>query len=343
MGPPVDPVDHALAPAAQADTAAGFGVELARRLGRWIPHDGFQMIILDPLSRVGCLYAQRDCYSNQANHALKIPQNMTGSSGTPFGRLLGGRPVEVLGAGLPDPSPDEPVREVMAAEGFGSELRVALTSGDQVWGAMSLLRERGSRPFGDEHAEAVERARQAVVRATRRFVTGQPLRPADAGTAVGTLVVDRDFTVTAMTDSCHGLLHALSCDTAAINAPLSARVLRSVVFAARRTGGPVVDTVPTARGWVALHGQPLPGDRPDQVVLTVQPASGAALLRAAACWYGLTRREQTVIQLTLEGLSVKQIAHRLGLSPHTVNDHFKAVRRKTDVSGRDELLARLTA
>lgn len=55
-------------------TAAEFGAEPARRLGRWVPHDGFQMIILDPLSRAGRLYAQRDCYSNQASHALKIPR-----------------------------------------------------------------------------------------------------------------------------------------------------------------------------------------------------------------------------------------------------------------------------
>ncbi|WP_174567354.1 helix-turn-helix transcriptional regulator [Actinomadura kijaniata] len=66
-------------------------------------------------------------------------------------------------------------------------------------------------------------------------------------------------------------------------------------------------------------------------MLTVQPASGAVLLRAVACWYGLTRREQAVSRLAMEGLS-----------SHTVNDHFKAVHRKAGVSERDELLARLS-
>ncbi|MFE6838573.1 LuxR C-terminal-related transcriptional regulator [Streptomyces sp. NPDC057705] len=42
------------------------------------------------------------------------------------------------------------------------------------------------------------------------------------------------------------------------------------------------------------------------------------------------------------GASVKQIARRLDLSAYTVNDHLKAVFRRTGADGRDELGAALT-
>ncbi|MEU8030754.1 helix-turn-helix transcriptional regulator [Streptomyces sp. NPDC049099] len=55
----------------------------------------------------------------------------------------------------------------------------------------------------------------------------------------------------------------------------------------------------------------------------------------------MTRRERGVLELALEGLPATQIARRLRLSPHTVNDHFKAIYRKTGVTCREELISGL--
>ena len=57
--------------------------------------------------------------------------------------------------------------------------------------------------------------------------------------------------------------------------------------------------------------------------------------------YGLTRREQEVTQLTLRGATTTQAARRLGISPHTVNDHMKAIFEKTGARTRGELSATL--
>jgi two-component system nitrate/nitrite response regulator NarL len=46
------------------------------------------------------------------------------------------------------------------------------------------------------------------------------------------------------------------------------------------------------------------------------------------------------LALLLAGDSEKQIAHRLGLSQHTVHVYVKALYRRYDVSSRGELLAR---
>ncbi|MFO1062918.1 MAG: LuxR C-terminal-related transcriptional regulator [Pirellulales bacterium] len=53
----------------------------------------------------------------------------------------------------------------------------------------------------------------------------------------------------------------------------------------------------------------------------------------------LPKRQREVLALLLRGLSLKEIAKRLGISPHTVNDYTKALYRRFQVSGRSELLA----
>jgi DNA-binding CsgD family transcriptional regulator len=51
------------------------------------------------------------------------------------------------------------------------------------------------------------------------------------------------------------------------------------------------------------------------------------------------RHGQTLLRL-LEGDSEKQVAARLGVSPHTVHVYVKALHRRFNVSSRGELLAR---
>jgi len=46
------------------------------------------------------------------------------------------------------------------------------------------------------------------------------------------------------------------------------------------------------------------------------------------------------LDLLLAGDAEKQIARKLGLSPHTIHDYVKAVYRRFGVSSRAELLAR---
>ncbi|WP_020673900.1 LuxR C-terminal-related transcriptional regulator [Amycolatopsis nigrescens] len=324
--------------AAEAGTEGELGAVISRQVGRLVGHDGFQMIGLDPIARAGCLYAQQNCYTDQANQYLKVPQDFSGRRGTPFGRLVHGRPVELLGLGLPDPR-DEPVREVMAAEGFGSELRIAFIQGGRPWGAMALLRERSSRPFSAENIADAERMCLPLATALRQFVVGKPMRPTRGGHGVGVLVLDQHLTVKAATHSARAWLRKLSPDQVAVNEVMSIRLVRSVAFATVRTGRPVINTVPTLDGWLSLQGELIDGAR--DVAITIQPPSGRVLLPATAAWHGITPREQAVVELILEGLPTKQIARHLGISPHTATDHLKAIYRKTSVNSREELVAAL--
>jgi DNA-binding CsgD family transcriptional regulator len=88
--------------------------------------------------------------------------------------------------------------------------------------------------------------------------------------------------------------------------------------------------------WVSLAACPLGGGR---VAVVVQPAATDQLLPAMAAWHGFTPRQVDVLRLLLQAHSVKQIARRLQLSPHTVEDHLKTLYRKTGTNSQQELLA----
>lgn len=61
--------------------------------------------------------------------------------------------------------------------------------------------------------------------------------------------------------------------------------------------------------------------------------------RATRCQW-LSPKEQVVLDLLTLGDSVREIADKMGRSPHTVHDHVKSLHRKLGASSRGELVAR---
>jgi DNA-binding CsgD family transcriptional regulator len=57
----------------------------------------------------------------------------------------------------------------------------------------------------------------------------------------------------------------------------------------------------------------------------------------------LSAREKEILRLVSENYEAKQIALRLGISPHTVNDHMRAARRTLGVARTMEAARLLTA
>jgi hypothetical protein len=79
--------------------------------------------------------------------------------------------------------------------------------------------------------------------------------------------------------------------------------------------------------WVVLHGAALAGDTP-RVAVIIEPAHPARIAPLLMAAYGLTQREQEVTRLVLCGDSTDDIAARLFVSPHTVQQHLKRIFRK---------------
>ncbi len=84
-------------------------------------------------------------------------------------------------------------------------------------------------------------------------------------------------------------------------------------------------------------------DDPEQMVVTVEPATTPDLAALLLLAYGVTAREREVCLEVLSGNPTADIARHLFISPHTVHDHLKSLYEKVGVGSRGELVARLVA
>jgi len=93
--------------------------------------------------------------------------------------------------------------------------------------------------------------------------------------------------------------------------------------------------------WVVLHGLPLATGRTRRVAVIVEPAAPARITPLLMSAYGLSDREQELTRLVLQGFSTLEIADRLVISPHTVQQHLKNVFEKTGVRSRRDLVTKV--
>ncbi|WP_378729981.1 helix-turn-helix transcriptional regulator [Nocardia brasiliensis] len=328
---------------AEALTVAELGTEISRHLSRVVPHDGYMLVGLDPLSGAGCLHAKEHGYRTEVARLLERADTF-GLDVQPFAQLMTGpSQVGVTSVDSAESRHSIRVHEVMVSEGFCSEMRIALTARGIVWGALVLVRELGRRSFSVAEETCAQRLVPAVAAAIERFVRAKALRPSRTELPPGVLLVDANDSITMATPSAHGWLAELTRHCAQVDGGELHGIIWNITYLARRRAGPALSRVPTPNGWVAVHAQPADTAPTANIAVTIQPAPTALLLPAVATWYGLTAREHSIVEQALDGLPANQIARRLQLSPHTVNDHFKSIYRKIGVNSRDQLIAGITA
>ncbi len=111
---------------------------------------------------------------------------------------------------------------------------------------------------------------------------------------------------------------------------LSATSDTSTTATPQRTAFPALGFAgPPAGGWRSTHpapARPTPRPRTSQIIEEAKPSEIAPLIIHA---YGLSPREARVTRLILHGLSTKEIAAEIHLSPYTVQDHLKVIFEKS--------------
>ena len=94
--------------------------------------------------------------------------------------------------------------------------------------------------------------------------------------------------------------------------------------------------------WLSLGAARLAGHHdhnPATIAVTVEPVRSRDRVDLFGRANGLTEREREVLHRLTQGLSTRQLAAEMELSPHTVPDHLKAIFAKTGANSRSALVA----
>src|SRR5882762_288750 len=96
------------------------------------------------------------------------------------------------------------------------------------------------------------------------------------------------------------------------------------------------------RCWVFQLNRHVRGSsHPAVELLLERSSSGLLFLPRIAQQFNFSRREQQAVELLLQGLSNKEIADRMKISPNTVNTFFRLIMIKMGVSSRSGILAKM--
>ena len=234
------------------------------------------------------------------------------------------------------------------AYGGDQELIAALrTKAGDVWGALGLYREPGQPLFDRDELQFIRAVATPLAEGARRaLLLGEATDP-EGPDAPGLIVLSEDWGVESTTPGVERWLADLpdgDWDAGRLPSSVLAVAGRALRTAERpdEPGEVAVSRVLSRSGlWVVLHGAALVSTGSRRVAVIVEaghPARISPLLMSA---YGLTEREQEVTRLVLQGHSTTEIAERLVVSAHTVQQHLKAVFEKTGVRSRRDLVGKV--
>jgi DNA-binding CsgD family transcriptional regulator len=232
--------------------------------------------------------------------------------------------------------------------GGDQELIAALrTPAGEAWGALGLYRAPGRPLFDDAELTFVRRVAPSLAEGARRaLLVGEAVDP-EGPDAPGLVVLSQEGEVESATPGVERWLAALpDGDPDAGRLPSA---VRAVAGRALRTaqhpdepGQVAVSRVLSQAGtWVVLHGAALVSSESHRVAVIVEPAHPARIAPLLMSAYGLTEREQEVTRLVLQGNSTAEIAERLVVSAHTVQQHLKSIFNRTGVRSRRDLVGKV--
>lgn len=319
------------------------GAALSLVLAPMVAHDALRCGVMNPASGLGITsLAFWHGYAPEIGRALLSPD------GLPDARELDRLAREPVPVNVADRRHLRgPCGRRLAEYGVGEELRLVLRDTRGVWGVLYLLREVGARPFGTGDVQRIAQVGPSLSAALRSYVTTGPAAPSAPAPPPSVLIVAADGRIGATTPQVRPWLEAM---TTQQNVPdwLTESSFSALAAAARehaqdpRRNHPRLCVPSVATGWwTTIEAQPL-GDDGD-VAIMIQRATGTLLLPSFCDWHAITTRERQIMRHLQDGSAPKQIARLLEVSVHTVNEHLRAIFRKTGTCGRNELVATFTA
>jgi DNA-binding CsgD family transcriptional regulator len=245
-------------------------------------------------------------------------------------------------------------RELQAPIGLGYELRGAFSTGTQLWGGLCLSREEGRRDFAAREIALMRRIAPHLGAGLRTATLQRELHDEQVGgdDAAGVLVLDGSGTVVLHNAAAERRLEELGDLQAMWREELPAPIW-TVLGALKRALKPETDRELNSSPYLRVRGrsgrwltlqasrtEPT-HTRPAESMVIIAPAGPKEVMRLTASGYGLSPREQEVVELAVRGASTREISRALYISEYTVKDHLKNIFGKVGVRGRRALVKQL--
>jgi DNA-binding CsgD family transcriptional regulator len=238
----------------------------------------------------------------------------------------------------------------ISIEPFGADQEVLTslrTRSGEVWGILGLYRQTGKPLFDSAELSFLRAASTSLAEGARRGLLIGEAQDPEGPESPGLLVLDDRWEVESATPGVERWIAQLP-DGDWEAGKLPAAVLAVAGRALRTAEHPdapgeiaVSRVLSNSGSWMVLHGASLLSEERRRVAVIVEPAHPARITPLLMAAYGLTEREQEVTRLVLQGDSTTQIAQRLVVSPHTVQEHLKRIFEKTGVRSRRDLVGKV--
>ena len=241
-------------------------------------------------------------------------------------------------------------RDVNEPAGLHDELRAALVVDGACWGALDLLRRPTSGNFVREEVDFVAGLSAPIAAGVRAGLVIDNQSVEDVQSGPGLVILSDDLQPVAISTAAEHWLGELKHLESEWMGPLPNAIyavaarLREV----ERSEQASPDLMPRARvrlrsgQWLAVQASRLTtasGTR--EVAVIIEPPEPAEIAHVIVSVYGLTSRESQIVRLVVQGLSTKETARALSISPLTVQQHLKLIFDKVGVHSRGELVGRI--
>lgn len=240
-------------------------------------------------------------------------------------------------------------RELLARYGIGDVASSVFRDQFGVWGFLDLWRVADRPPFDDAELAFLADIEDPMTTELRRcqaetFVD----RPSADSRVLGpvVLLLSAELDVIGQTPDTAAYLRTLVPPSEG-RAPIPAGAY-NVAAQLRAVEAGVDSNLPSARvhlsggRWLMLRAARI-GDAADagsDIAVTIEEASATGRVSLFTRAFGLSARERELLEHLTNGTDTRELARRMFLSEHTVQDHLKSIFTKTSAHNRRTLLSR---
>jgi DNA-binding CsgD family transcriptional regulator len=231
-------------------------------------------------------------------------------------------------------------REILGPNNIRGELRTSFVADGACWGCVVIFRQApddfsaAERDFAHQLAHTLGCGFRAALVRTAATETS-------ASTGPGLILLDSGGRVESITVAARSWLTELGF-TGDPAHDLLPHALLTVAARARHTVGDATARAPSTSGQlIMLQASAASGPDPGRVAIIPQGATPMSIAPLIAAAYGLTKRERELTELVLQGFATAEIAARLFISRHTVQEHLKSIFVKAGVRSRRDLVGQV--